>query len=60
MIILPVSGYLISRLGKTLKSTAKKSQERLGEVLNVVEESLTGVKVIKSFGAENQLKGIFQ
>jgi subfamily B ATP-binding cassette protein MsbA len=59
MIILPVSGYLISRLGKTLKSTAKKSQERLGEVLNVVEESLTGVKVIKSFGAENQLKGIF-
>jgi len=58
--ILPVSGYIISRLGKRLKSTAKLSQEKLGEVLNVIEETLSGLKVIKAFNAEEKVKNAFK
>lgn len=59
MLILPVSGYIISRLGKRLKSTAKSSQEKLGEVLNVIEETLSGLKVIKAFNAERRVNDGF-
>jgi len=58
--ILPVSGYIISRLGKKLKATAKLSQEKLGEVLNVIEETLSGLKVIKAFNAEKKVKSNFK
>lgn len=59
ILILPVSGYLISRIAKRLKSTAQKGQKKLGEVINVIEETLGGLKVIKAFNAENQIKGFF-
>ncbi len=57
--ILPVSGYIISRIAKRLKSTAQKGQKKLGEVINVIEETLGGLKIIKGFNAENQIKGFF-
>ncbi len=59
VLILPISGYIISRIAKRLKSTAQKGQKKLGEVINVIEETLGGLKVIKAFNAENQIKGFF-
>ena len=59
VLILPVSGYIISRIAKRLKSTAQKGQKKLGEVINVIEETLGGLKVIKGFNAEHQIKGFF-
>ena len=46
-------------IAKRLKSTAQKGQKKLGEVINVIEETLGGLKVIKAFNAENQIKGFF-
>jgi len=59
VLILPFSGYIISRIAKRLKSTAQKGQKKLGEVINVIEETLGGLKVIKAFNAENQMKRFF-
>lgn len=59
VLVLPVSGYLISRIAKRLKSTAQKGQQKLGEVINVIEETLGGLKVIKGFNAERQMKSFF-
>jgi ATP-binding cassette, subfamily B, bacterial MsbA len=59
LLILPVSGYIISRIAKSLKSTALKGQIKLGEALSVIEETLGGLKVIKAFNAERQLKNLF-
>lgn len=59
VLILPISGYLISRIAKRLKSTAQKGQKKLGEVINVIEETLGGLKVIKGFNAEGQIKNFF-
>ena len=52
LILLPISGYLISLIGKTLRGASSRGQGKLGEVLNVIEESLSGIRVIKAFNAE--------
>lgn len=49
VLVLPISGYIISRLGKRLKNAAQRGQERLGEVIAHIEESLHGIKIIKAF-----------
>ncbi|MFT4521223.1 MAG: subfamily B ATP-binding cassette protein MsbA [Bacteroidia bacterium] len=59
LLILPISGYIISRIAKSLKGKAQKGQVKLGEVLNVIEETLAGLKVIKAFNAEDELKASF-
>lgn len=59
LLVLPISGYLISRIAKSLKSNAHKGQVKLGEVMSVIEETLGGLKVIKAFNAEKQLKNLF-
>ena len=50
-ILLPVSAFVISRIGKSLKRTAKQGQEQNGIVTSAIDESLSGVKLIKSFSA---------
>lgn len=52
LILLPVSGFLISRLGKSLRNAAKRGQHKLSEVLSILEETLGGLRIIKSFNAE--------
>jgi ABC-type multidrug transport system fused ATPase/permease subunit len=51
IIVLPLSGFLISRIGKKLKNAAQAGQEKLSDVLSHLEESLHGIKIIKAFSA---------
>jgi subfamily B ATP-binding cassette protein MsbA len=51
-IFLPVSGYLIARIAKSLKNAAKRSKSNLGDLIALLDESLTGIRVIKVFNAE--------
>lgn len=51
IIVLPLSGFLISRVGKRLKNAAQAGQEKLSDVLSHLEESLHGIKIIKAFSA---------
>lgn len=60
LLVLPISGLVISRLARMLKRTARKGQSKLGEVISVIEETLGGLKVIKSFSAEERIKQLFQ
>lgn len=59
-ILLPVSAFVISRIGKSLKRTAKQGQEQNGIVTSAIDESLSGVKVIKSFSAINFMTEKFE
>lgn len=59
LILLPISGLIIGRIGKTLRSTALKGQNKLGVILSVLEETLTGIRVIKAFNAEEKMKDRF-
>ena len=60
IIVLPVSGFIISRLGKKLKDAAQLGQEKMGEVISQLEESLHGVKIIKAFNASKDKKTSFK
>ncbi len=59
-IFIPVSGFLISLIGKTLKRHSLKVQKEQGLFLSIVEETLGGLKVIKGFNAEKIFGSRFQ
>ena len=51
-IFIPLSGFIISRIGKSLKSHSDKVQNEQGFFLSILEETLGGLKIIKGFNAE--------
>ena len=59
LILLPLSGMLIGRLGKKLKSGARKGQSKLGFLISILEETISGLRIIKAFNAENKTEGRF-
>ena len=59
LILLPVSGIAISEIAKRLKRRATQSQESLGRQLNILDETISGMRVIKAFNAVNYVNRIF-
>jgi subfamily B ATP-binding cassette protein MsbA len=51
VILLPITGILIAQIGKSLKRTSAKSQKQLGVILSTVEETISGLRIIKGFNA---------
>ena len=59
LILLPVTGFLIGRISRTLKRQSQDAAIRLGESLSVLDETLSGIRIIKGFGAELLLRNKF-
>lgn len=59
LILLPVSGWLIGKTGKSLKRRSTIGQEQTGELLSQIEETLGGLRVVKAFNAEHKLEARF-
>ncbi|WP_264525153.1 ABC transporter ATP-binding protein [Flavobacterium sp. N502536] len=59
-IFIPVSGYIISLIGKQLKKQSGKAQQEQGSFLSTIEETIGGLKVVKGYNAENYFNTIFQ
>ncbi|MGC1391471.1 MAG: ABC transporter ATP-binding protein, partial [Bacteroidales bacterium] len=59
LVLLPVSGWLIGRASRTLRSSSLVGQQNLGRLLTVVEETLTGLRIVKGFNAEEKMKAQF-
>lgn len=51
LIFLPVSGFVIERLTKRLKKVSDKSQGTLGELLSIIDEAISGLRIIRGFNA---------
>lgn len=58
-LVLPVAGYLIGRIGKSLKKVSGQAQDKMGMILTVVEETLGGLRIIKAFNAEKKMNSRF-
>jgi subfamily B ATP-binding cassette protein MsbA len=58
-ILLPVSAFLIATIGRSLKRKNLQVQNMLGELISYMEETLTGMKIIKAFTAEKRLHARF-
>jgi ATP-binding cassette, subfamily B, bacterial MsbA len=59
LFLLPISGWLIGRASKTLRSSSLAGQQELGRLLSIVEETLTGLRIIKGFNAEKKMTDQF-
>jgi len=52
-ILFPVSGFIIAKIGSSLKRTSEKGQAKMGELLSNIEETIGGLRIIKAFNAIN-------
>ncbi|RTL11365.1 MAG: ABC transporter ATP-binding protein [Flavobacteriaceae bacterium] len=58
-VFIPISGFIISKIGKSLKAKSKRAQDENGYLISVVEETLGGLKVVKSYNAEGSFTNKF-
>ena len=59
LLLLPVAGLLIGRIGRSLKRRSTRGQELTADLLADIEETLGGLRVVKAFNAEQQLSESF-
>ena len=59
VVLLPIAGFIMGRVGKTLKKRSTEAQEKWGELMAQIEETLSGLRIIKAFNAEKKVSGKF-
>ncbi|WDF55171.1 ABC transporter ATP-binding protein [Mucilaginibacter sp. KACC 22063] len=59
LLVIPVGGFIISRIVKRLKTQARASHETYGMMISYLDEALSGMKIIKAFNATNYIKERF-
>lgn len=60
LVLLPVTGLVIGRIGRKLKMAAAKGQIWLSNLLSTLEESLSGLRIVKAFSAEEKMAHRFE
>ncbi len=58
-ILLPVAGFIMGRVGKYLKRVSLEQQNQLGTIMSNIEETISGLRIIKAFNAEDKVKNRF-
>lgn len=56
LILLPLAGLVMGRVGKRLKRKSLEAQQQWGIILSTVEETLSGLRIIKAFNAQGKMK----
>jgi len=59
VVLFPITGFIIAKIGKSLKKSSEKSQAKMGDILSVLDEHIGGLKVIKLFNAEKNANSKF-
>lgn len=59
LILLPVAGTIMGRVGKRLKRASLETQQQWGTILSNIEETLGGLRIIKAFNAEKKVSNRF-
>lgn len=58
--VLPIAGFIMGRVGKSLKRTSLEAQNQSGELISQVEETLGGLRIVKAFTAEEYVARRFE
>lgn len=53
LVLLPITGIIIVQIGKSLRRTSSKGQTKMGVILSILEETISGLRIIKAFSAIN-------
>jgi ATP-binding cassette subfamily B protein/subfamily B ATP-binding cassette protein MsbA len=59
-VLLPVAGYIMGKVGKTLKRKSLLGQSQWGALMSQIEETLGGLRIIKAFNAEKKIQQRFE
>ncbi len=60
LILLPIAGYVMGQVGKKLKRKSFEGQQQWGLLMSQVEETLSGLRIIKAFNAERKIQERFE
>lgn len=60
LIFLPVAGFILGRIGRSLKKENKQVLQQFGMLFSTIEETLGGIRIIKAFNAEKKIQAKFQ
>jgi len=60
IVLFPIAGFLIAHIGKSLKKSSEEGQSKMGEILSNIEENIGGLRIIKSFRAEQIIQKQFE
>ena len=60
LVLLPIAGLVMGRVGKRLKRKSLQGQQQWGIIMSYIEETLGGLRVIKAFNAESKVTGRFR
>lgn len=59
LLVIPISAFIISKIVKRLKQQAKESHESFAKMIGFLDESLSGIKIIKAFNSTERIKDKF-
>lgn len=59
LVLLPVAGVIMGKVGKALKRSSLSAQQQFGRILSTVEETLSGLRIVKAFNAESKMEARF-
>ena len=59
-VLFPITGIAIGMVGKSLKKSSNKGQEKMGQLLSIIDEHIHGLKIIKSFNAQKHISNNFE
>ncbi|MEN8118947.1 MAG: ABC transporter ATP-binding protein [Bacteroidota bacterium] len=59
LIFLPLSGFLVGKIGKSLRKSSAEYRQRMGTLMSIIEETVGGLRIIKAFVAEKKMQERF-
>ena len=60
IILFPITGLIIGVIGKSLQKSSDKGQEKMGSLLSIIDENISGLRIIKAFNAEAHINSNFE
>ena len=59
ILIVPLVAFLVLTMGEKIRRITRRSQERMGDMSNLMKETYVGIRVVKAFGAESEERSRF-
>jgi len=60
VLLFPVTGVIIGVIGRSLKKSSDRGQNKMGDLLSIIDENISGLRIIKAFNAESHINKNFE
>ena len=60
IILFPITGLIIGVIGRSLKKSSDRGQNKMGDLLSIIDENISGLRIIKAFNAEKHINNNFK